>query len=160
MHATVDTGDDRKSKPKTVKFYNSPKFDVDVLDQMARKYIVNAVSHRWREQFFYNISDLAAINDHILYKLVTGSKISRRRYFLRLSEELCSKFVEERKANSHQFSQTNSSMQKSQKRKRCQSKSCTNKYVKHAAVSLSLFVVNASENRKNSFIVGFAANKY
>ena len=112
MHATVDTGNDRKSKPETVKFYNSTKFGIDVLDQMARKYIENAASRRWLVQFFRKILDLAAINAHILYKLVTGSKISRRRYLLRLSKELRSRFVEERKANSHQSSQTNSSMQK------------------------------------------------
>ena len=79
MHSTVDIGDDRKSKPETVTFYNSTKFGVDVVDQMARKYTVNAASRRWPVQFFYNILDLAAINAHILYKLVTGSKISRRR---------------------------------------------------------------------------------
>ena len=98
-----------------------------MLDQMTRKYTVNAASRRWPVQFFRKILDLAAINAHILYKMVTGSKISRRRYLLRLSEELRSKFVEERKANSHQSSQTNSSMQISQKRSHCQSKSCTNK---------------------------------
>ena len=53
MHATVDTGDDRKSKPETVKFYNSTKFGVDVLDQAARKYTVNAASRRWLVQFFF-----------------------------------------------------------------------------------------------------------
>ena len=94
---------------------------------MARKYTVNAASRRWPVQFFYNILDLAVINAHILYKLVTGSKISRLRYLLRLSEELRSRFVEEEKINSHESSITNSSMQKSRKRKHCQSKSCTNK---------------------------------
>ena len=98
-----------------------------MLDQMAIKYTVNAASRWWPVQFFYNILDLAAINAHILYKLVTGSKISRRRYLLRLFEELRSRFVEERKTNSHQSSQTNNSMQKHQKQKHCQSKSCTNK---------------------------------
>ena len=39
-------------------------------------------------------------------------------------------------------------------------KAAPTKHVKHAAVALSLFVVNALENRKISFIVGFAANKY
>ena len=48
-----------------------------MVDQLARKYILNAASRRWPVQFFYNILDLAAINAHILYKLVTGSKISR-----------------------------------------------------------------------------------
>ena len=131
MHSTVDIGDDRKSKPEFVTFYNSIKFGVDVVDQMARKYTVNATSRRWPVQFFYNILDLAAINAHILYKLVTGSKISRRRYLLRLSEELRAKFVEERKANnsqkSTQYSHSSSCMQKTNKRKHCQSKNCTSK---------------------------------
>ena len=127
MHFIVDTDDDRKSKPESVKFYNFTKFGADVVNQMARKYTVNASSRSWPVQFFYNILDLAAINAHILNKLVIGSKISRRRYFLQLSEELRSSFVEERKANSHQSSHTNSSLQKSHKRKHCQSKCCTNK---------------------------------
>ena len=110
MHSTVNTGDDRKSKPETVTFYNSTKFEVDVVDQMAKKYTVNAASRRWSVQCFYNILHLAAINAHILYKLVTGSKILRQRYLLRISEELSSRFVVERKTNSHQSSRTNSSM--------------------------------------------------
>ena len=127
MHSTVDIDDDQKSKRETVNIYNSTKFGVDVVDQMTRKYIVNAASRRWPVQFFYNILDLAVINAHILYKLVTGSTISRRRYLLRLSEKLRSRFVEEGKVNSHESSITKSSMQKSRKRKHCQSKSCTNK---------------------------------
>ena len=75
MHATVDTGDDRKSKSKTEKFYNFTTLGVDVLDQMAREYTVNASSRKWPVQFFYSILDLAAINAHILYKLAAGSKI-------------------------------------------------------------------------------------
>ena len=35
MHATVNRSDDRKSKPETVKCYNSTIFGVEVLDQMA-----------------------------------------------------------------------------------------------------------------------------
>ena len=72
MHSTIDIGDDPKSKPETVNFYNSTKFGVDVVDQTARKYTVNAASRRWPVKFFYNILDLTAINAHILYKLVTG----------------------------------------------------------------------------------------
>ena len=34
------------------------------------------------------------------------------------------------------------------------------KHLKHAAVAPSLFVVNALENSRNSFIIRFAANKY
>ena len=160
MHSTLDIGDDRKSKPETVNFYNSTKFGVDVVDQMARKYTVNAASRRWPMQFFYNILDLAAINAHILYKLVTGSKISRRRYLLRLFEELRSRFVEEGKVNSHESSITNSSMQKSRKRKHCHSKSCTNK-TSETCSSCSKFVCDKCIGKqKNSFLVKFAANKY
>ena len=57
-----------------------------MLDLMAGKYIVNAAFRSWPVQFFYNILNLAAINAHILYKLVIGSKISLRRYILWLSE--------------------------------------------------------------------------
>ena len=47
MHAIVDTGDNRKSKPETEKiFYNSIKFGADAVDQMARKYTVNEASLR------------------------------------------------------------------------------------------------------------------
>ena len=52
MHFTVDTGDNQKSKPETVKFYNSTKLGADVVDQMARKCTVNAASRRWPERFF------------------------------------------------------------------------------------------------------------
>ena len=49
---------------------------------------------------------------------------------------------------------------KARKESTAKAKDASTKHVKHAAVALSLFVVNAWENRKNSFIVGFAANKY
>ena len=127
MHAIVDTGDDRKSKPEILKFYNSTKFGAIVLRPNRQKVHCTCSFSQVACAIFLHILDLAAINAHILYKLVTGSKISPRRYLLRLSEEHRSRFVEERKANSHQYSQTNSSMQKSQKRKHCQSKSCTKK---------------------------------
>ena len=52
MHSTVDIDDDQKSKPETVNFYNSTKLGVDVVNQMARKYTVNAASRRWPVQFF------------------------------------------------------------------------------------------------------------
>ena len=160
MRSTVYIGDDRKSKPETVNFYNSIKFGVDVVDQMARKYIVNAASRRWPVQFFYNILNLAAINAHILYKLITGSKISRRRYLLRLSKELRSRFVEEGKVNSHESSIINSVCRKAANKSTAKVKSALTKHVKRAAVALSLFAVNALENKKNLFIVKFAANKH
>ena len=70
-----------------------------VVDQMTRKYRVNATSRRWPVQFFYNILDLAAVNAQILYKFVTWSKISRQWYLFQLFEKLCAKLVQERKIN-------------------------------------------------------------
>ena len=52
MHFTVDIGEDKKSKPETVTFYNSTKFGVNLVDQMAIKYTVNATFRRWFVQFF------------------------------------------------------------------------------------------------------------
>ena len=105
---------------------------------MATKYSVNAASHRWPAQFFYNILELAAINAHILYKFVTGSNVSCRRFLLLLSEELRSRFVDERKASSRQSSRTNSCTQKSNKRKNFQSKNCTNKACETCSTSSEL----------------------
>ena len=65
MHSTVDTGDDRKSKPKTVTFYSSTKFVVDAVDQVAKNYTVNAVLTGGLGSFFYKILDLVAVNAHI-----------------------------------------------------------------------------------------------
>ena len=73
-----------KFKPETATFYNFTKFGVDVVDQIARKYTANAASPRWPFFFLYNILRFAAINAYVLYNLVTGSKISWRRYLLRL----------------------------------------------------------------------------
>ena len=39
-------------------------------------------------------------------------------------------------------------------------KTAPTKHVKHAVLALSLFVVNALENKKNSYFARFAANKY
>ena len=159
MHSTVDIGDDRKSKPETVTFYNSTKFGVDVVDQMARKYSVNATSRRWPVQFFYNILDLAAINAHILYKsLVTGSKISRRRYRLRYLKSFVQSLLKREKLITHK-SPLSTVTATAVSRKPTMSKSAPTKPVKHAAFALSFFVVNALKNRKNSIIVRFVANK-
>ena len=143
MHSTLDISDHRKSKPETVNFYNSTKFGVDVVDQMGRKDTVNAASRRWPVQFFYNILNLAVINVNILYKLATVSKISRRRYLLRLSEELGSTFLKEGKANSHESSSPTAVCRKAGNESTAKVKAALTKHVKPAAVALSLFAVNA-----------------
>src|SRR5882757_9199035 len=88
LHPTETLDNTEKKKLETVQFYNSTKFGVDVLDQMARKYSVKSSSRRWPVQVFYNILDLAAINAWVLYKETTGKIITRRKFILKLCEEL------------------------------------------------------------------------
>ena len=160
MHFTVDTSDDQKSKPENVKFYYSTKFGADVIDQMARKYIVNAASRRWPVQLFYNILDLAAINVHILYKLVIGSKISQRRYFCGYPKSVVQGLLKKEKLIHTSPVTPIAVCRKARNESTAKAKAAPTKHVKHAAVAPSLFVVNALENRRNSFIVRFAAKKY
>lgn len=88
LHSSVEVASDGKKLPETVHFYNSTKYGVDVVDQMARKYTVKSASRRWPIHVLFNILDLAAINAWILYKEVTGERIKRRDFILRLCEEL------------------------------------------------------------------------
>ncbi|KAJ8876547.1 hypothetical protein PR048_020992 [Dryococelus australis] len=53
LHPNISIGNDQKHLPETVTFYNATKYIVDVFDQMARKYSVNAASRRWPVQFFF-----------------------------------------------------------------------------------------------------------
>lgn len=91
LHADVTFSTHYKKKPCTVEYYNKNKCGVDVVDAMARLYSVRASSRRWPVQVFYNILDLAAINAWVLYKECNVSKISRREFILKLSEELAAK---------------------------------------------------------------------
>ncbi|KAK9680162.1 Transposase IS4 [Popillia japonica] len=79
--------------PETVKFYNEIKFGVEVLDQMARQYSPKSASRRWPPHVFFNILDMAAINAWILYKEVTGTKISRHDLLFELAEELMESYT-------------------------------------------------------------------
>ncbi|KAJ8333915.1 hypothetical protein SKAU_G00412340 [Synaphobranchus kaupii] len=74
MNPTVTTGTDPKRKPETVEYYNSTKFGVDIMDQMARNYTARGATRRWPVAVFYNILDLAAINAYVLFKTVPGQK--------------------------------------------------------------------------------------
>ena len=77
-----------KKKPEAVKFYNSTKFGVDVLDAMARYHTTKFGARRWPLHVFFNILDMAAINAWILYKETTKADISRRDFQRMLGLEL------------------------------------------------------------------------
>ena len=101
MHQSVSIGTDVKKIPETVAFYNSTKFGVDIVDQMARKYTVKAGSRRWPVQVFYNILDLAGINAWFLYKEVTGKSMRRQDFLLQLETELRKSYVAARESTAH-----------------------------------------------------------
>ena len=68
MHHTVSIGNEPKKIPETVQNYNSSKYGIDVLDQMARLYSSKCSSHHWHFQVFYIIFDVTVINSHLMYK--------------------------------------------------------------------------------------------
>ena len=90
LHPSVSIPEENypKKKPESVLFYKKTKFELDVLDQMTRIYLVKAASKRWPIHVFYNIIGLALINSWIVYKNVCKSSISRRNYMQKISEEL------------------------------------------------------------------------
>lgn len=90
-YKTITIEKNIKLVPETVTYYNSTKYGVDILDQMARKYGVKASSRRWPLQVVYNILDLAVINAWILYKETTQRNILRKHFIFQLAEELESK---------------------------------------------------------------------
>lgn len=93
LHTGVMTDKNKEKKtPETVEYYNATKCGVDTVDQMARKYSVRAGTRRWTVHVFYNLLDLAMINAHTMYKMVIGSKISRRTYMLKVAEELAAPY--------------------------------------------------------------------
>jgi len=56
---------------------------------MCRETSTKAVCRRWPSVvFFFKILDLAALNAWIIYKIKSGSDISRRKFFFQLSEQL------------------------------------------------------------------------
>jgi hypothetical protein len=77
-----------KMKPNTIRFYNDTKFGVDALDNMCKTCTVKSGVRRWPLATFFNMLDLAAINAFILYKFVTGKRISRRTFLKMLVEDL------------------------------------------------------------------------
>lgn len=127
VHSTVGIGEGTKQIPETVSYYNSTKYGVDVVDQMARLYSTKAGSRRWPVQVFYNILDLAAINAAILYREVTGQNIARRDFILQLAVELQQAFKNTNANDDSSDSDTDMEVDIStttRKRKQCQIRNC------------------------------------
>ena len=110
---------------------------------MARKYTVNAASLRWSVQFFCNILDLAAINAHILYKLVTGQSSHVEDFFCGYPKSYVRDLLTKEKLAHINPVALTAACRKAKKESTAKAKTASTKHVKHAALALSLFVVNA-----------------
>ena len=62
MHSSPGTDATEKKKSLVVQFYNQNKVDVDVFDQMPRKYTTHAATRRWPLAVSTNLLDIAALN--------------------------------------------------------------------------------------------------
>jgi hypothetical protein len=142
--------------PESIQFYNSTKFGVDMVDQMARKYTVKASSRRWPLQIFFNILDLAAINAWILYKETTGIQIQRKEFLFQLAEQLYTKYRAARQKHSseHEDPQrsttTSSNVIHSNKRKICQVRLCQNNKTNHICEKCQKYVCGRCTHKKIS----------
>jgi hypothetical protein len=88
VHRGLSRQIDGKRKPESVLFYNENKCGVDLMDSMCRQMSTKAGCRRWPLAVFFNILDIAGINAWIIFRMATGSKISRREFLLQLSLEL------------------------------------------------------------------------
>ena len=87
-HKTVCIDETHKKKlPKTIKYYNLSKVGVDDFDQMARYHTCKRATRRWPVAVFFNIIHCACINAFIIYREVTGNRLSRREFLLQLVKE-------------------------------------------------------------------------
>ena len=63
MHNSVNIDKMDKCLSETVKYYNAKKFEVDVTNQMVKKYSIKSGCRKCPPHVFYNILDLCDIND-------------------------------------------------------------------------------------------------
>ena len=72
MHLQPDVAATSDKKPKVMLYYNSAKGGVDTLDRMVRTYTCKRVTRRWPVSLLYNMIDISAVNDFILWLELNG----------------------------------------------------------------------------------------
>ena len=126
-HKTVCIEETHKKLPKTIKYYNLSKVGVDGLDQMAQYHTCKSATRRWPVTVFFNIIDCACINAFVIYRRVTGHRLSRREFLLQLIKEMCGNLLPVTASSMLHGMAVASSSQVSRKRKQCQFEQCGNK---------------------------------
>lgn len=88
MHDLGTISETPKRKPDVILYYNKNKCGVDCVDQMTRLYTTKTATRRWPVAVWANIMDMAAINAWIIYKKISGTNISRRKFVFSLVQQL------------------------------------------------------------------------
>ncbi|XP_047113171.1 piggyBac transposable element-derived protein 4-like [Schistocerca piceifrons] len=150
LHSHVSLSDSQKKTPVTVQFYNETKFGFDVVDQMTRMCSAKAGTRHWPMHVFYNILDLAAINSWVLYKEVTGMRLSRRKHIFDLCEELQAQYVSPRNKEPDQnHVDTKGRPQRATKREKCKIRtSCKGNHTATVCSGCEKAVCGKSEKRR------------
>ena len=71
-----------------VTYCNSTKSAVENINRMGKPYSTKVSCRRWPLQIFHKVFDLAMINSVVISRVVTGDKISRMNYILKVIEDL------------------------------------------------------------------------
>ena len=77
MHTNTEICDGQKAKPEILNFYNKNKGEVDVFDQMSRKYSCHSASRRSPLAVWANILDISAINANVVFTKSMQRSMSR-----------------------------------------------------------------------------------
>lgn len=102
MHHDNAISDDQ-NKPDIIKYYNSSKGGVNVMDKMASHFTTKRATKRWPVAVFYNILNVCALEAYVLYtehnKEAAIRKDNRRKFLQELGKQLCMPNIQERSEN-------------------------------------------------------------
>ena len=96
FHQNITIAGNAKKTPENVKACNDAKYGVDIVNQLASKYMVRTSNRRWPIHLFQNTLDLAAINASIVYKEVMKNNISKRIFLQQLAQDLSGPYLDKR----------------------------------------------------------------
>lgn len=89
----------QKKKPEVIMDYNQNKVGVDCADMMAKHFSTHSACFRWPVALWSNMLDIAGINGSIIFSAARGELPSRRKFLIRLAEQLTSEHKERRRRN-------------------------------------------------------------
>ena len=79
----IDSQSGDLCKPEIIRYYNSTKAGVDLVDELKQTYSVARVSRRWTLTLFFSLINIGRINAYIVHKENTVNKQLKRTDFLK-----------------------------------------------------------------------------